>query len=228
MSASSESGFSIIDAANPGASTLELTVRFRGLVIAAEQLVPADADEDSATAALFDTSTSLLRSFRAAVQAQPRTQTSAPGQDGSATGERHSPQPRYPGNSASSAGGGDGPETDAGEISWPDRFEFARAAGVAAAQRLQGFRANRPVVPSSGLQPTVYLALRDKHGVKPVGGHAAYTCWAAARDSLGDVVRSGRGYTWVAHRDSVFQGFPTSIEAEAFLEGAGLQTHLQY
>jgi hypothetical protein len=225
---SASSGFSIIDPANPGPSTLQLTVRFRGLVIAAEQLVPADSNEDSATEALFDTSTSLLRSFRAAVQAQSRTQTSAPGQDGSATGERHSPQPRSPGNSTSSAGGGDGPETDAGEINWSDRFEFAKTAGAAAAQRLQGFRACRPVLPSSGLQPTVYLVLRDKHGVKPIRGHAAYTCWAAAKDSLGDCIRSGQGYTWVPHRDSVFQGFPTHIEAEAFLEGAGLQTHLQY
>jgi hypothetical protein len=102
---------------------------------------------------------------------------------------------------------------------WSDRLNFARECGAASARIIRGERANWPADIGLSLQSTCYVILRTKTGDIPEGGFAIHSRWSDCRESVEDIT-SGRRHPGDR---SVFKGWPSQREVEAYLQGAGIR-----
>ena len=129
--------------------------------------------------------------------------------------------PRRPSAAASSAAGADSPTAPVNEQEvWQVRLETARRCGVAAGKRLQGLRA-AVVSPATLLQSRFYIVLRGKGGDTSAGAALGFRRWSNVVEVVCEEVTGSTRRVPAAL--SVFQGFPSKVECEHFVAGAGIQ-----
>ena len=105
-------------------------------------------------------------------------------------------------------------------VSFGERLEFARRAGVAAQLGFLGFRVAFVSKPLSHPQPRFYVVLRDNNNVthRPA---LIFETWNATLPVVIDSAATLRSDTVpTLSRYAVFQGFATEAECQAYLQGA--------
>jgi hypothetical protein len=107
------------------------------------------------------------------------------------------------------------------EPTWAERLVFAREAGESALLRLQGIRVLTIAGRRSRLQTRVYVLLRDRANVRPATGAQLFTTWGSLRDQVTSAFASPSTGRRELSPCSVFHGFPSLSEAEAYSLGAG-------
>ncbi|CAE8687991.1 unnamed protein product [Polarella glacialis] len=129
---------------------------------------------------------------------------------------------------ASSAAAADNPTATAPVTEqevWQVRLDTARRGGVAAGKRLQGFRAAM-VSPATLLQSRFYIVLRGKGGDTSAGAVLGFRRWSDVVEVVCEEVSGSTRRVPAAL--SVFQGFPSKMECEHFVAGAGIQLPINW
>jgi hypothetical protein len=110
--------------------------------------------------------------------------------------------------------------SEGGRPGWAERLAFASASGTCAGARLAGRRRRRPADIGVGLCKVVYVLLRDRDGIRPLGGSREFSRWSDIRGLVEEELFEGSRQRTVLSDRAVFQGWPSRAEAKAYAEAA--------
>lgn len=105
------------------------------------------------------------------------------------------------------------------DTSWLDRLTYASSCGAASAKLLKGESAEFPKEIRHAVKNFFFVVLRTKDGQIPPPGYYVFegSGLQKIKPFLGDFQHDGK---WKPGGMSVFKGWPSKMEVEAYLQGA--------